>query len=99
MRGGRGRGRPRNLDRDDEFLHVGRGQAHNASIVRRGLEFGPNDFNVDSPIRLQTGDQFWSSLLTWTLVGLRHRIIAVCRFSFISALFALQCGTLSRRVP
>jgi hypothetical protein len=25
--------------------------------------------------------------------------IAVCRFSFISALFAFQCGTLSRRVP
>jgi hypothetical protein len=28
----------------------------NASIVRRGLEFGSDDFNLDTPIRLQTRD-------------------------------------------
>ena len=46
----------------------------NASIVRRGLESASNDFNVDTTIRLQTRDQFWSSLLTRTLIGLGHRI-------------------------
>jgi hypothetical protein len=47
----------------------------NASIVlRRGLEPASNDLHVDTPIRLQTGDQFWSSLLTRALIGLGHWI-------------------------
>src|ERR1700733_10842404 len=49
----------------------------NASIIRCVLESSSNDFNVDAPIRLQTGDQFWSSLLASALIGLRHRSFAV----------------------
>src|SRR5580658_683643 len=49
----------------------------NASIIRCVLQSTSNDFNVDAPIRLQTGDQFWSSLLASALIGLRHRSIAV----------------------
>jgi hypothetical protein len=44
------------------------------SIVRRGLQSASNHFNVDTPIRLQTGDQFWSSLRTRALIGLGHWI-------------------------
>jgi hypothetical protein len=47
----------------------------NASIVvRRGLQPAPNHFNVHPPVRLQTGDQFRSSLLARALVGLGHWI-------------------------
>src|ERR1700733_14907132 len=49
----------------------------NASIIRCVLQSSSNDFNVDAPIRLQTGDQFWSSLLASALIGLRHRSFAV----------------------
>jgi len=45
-----------------------------ASIDRGGLEPAANDFDVDTPIGLQTRDQFWRSLLTGALVGLGYRI-------------------------
>ena len=50
----------------------------NAPVGRYGLQLSSNNLNVDAPIRLEAGDQLWGSLLARALIGLRHRLSAVC---------------------
>ena len=63
-------------------VDVPRLRAADFDNLRAGIV--PYVFNIDAPIRLQTGDQGWSSSLTLALPRLRHRIFAGCSLTNLS---------------